>query len=217
MVDNNANANAGRRGSGLRRQDSSHISIPAVPASFDSLGGMNDEALQNLLSDDDAFASWLEKQGAVQFLTEMRDEMIAGNAKLAQETLSKEEGLRGLHAETLALRDTLADRVASFQALRRRQSLIADATSPAAIATVVEQARDEAEEESEGLVSSMMDGDLSVEDFCKQFVASRRLFHTRNAAAKCLRRDMTASASSTPRNSSAHAQIPVAAAVSRNF
>ena len=120
-----------------------------------------------------------DSRAQVKVLENRRDTLIASNKSLAEFNLSREPAYR-------QARQALADAHRAAQELRReveakreQLSALSRQTSLDTTLALLQMAAAEADEESERIANHFLSGQLPVEAFLSQFIASRKTAHLR--------------------------------------
>ena len=165
-----------------------HMPIPPVPSKFDDLSAMSSASLHRLLDDDVAFTTYVEGLACVKTLGDLMRDIKEGNASAAKVNLSQEEDIATLHAESRVLQTELREKLTDFEMTCKRANA-GDGLSERDILDLLRVSAREAEDATDALASSFVDGDLDIKEFVKEFAEKRKLFHERQAKIERLERN----------------------------
>ena len=128
-------------------------------------------------------------------LEQERDMLIASNKSLAEFNLSREpiyrqarQTLLNSHSETKKIKEETERKKSKLNELTRQSSL--DTTL-----ALMQTAAAEAEEESENFASAFLSNEVSLDLFLKDFIAKRKLAHTRRIKGEKMNEMMSKSGS----------------------
>lgn len=147
---------------------------------FLALRNKSTEELQRLLSDQDAYSSFLQSLDAVRQIDSLWSEMLNRNVELAKQNLEKESDIFQLKNQCTIIRTTeLAAAQERFNEVRKKETDMKAVFSPAVILERLQDAASKIDDESEGIYQQLLSGDISVGDFLQSYRKMRYLYHKR--------------------------------------
>ncbi|EQC30571.1 hypothetical protein SDRG_11629 [Saprolegnia diclina VS20] len=158
-----------------------HTQTPAIPTSFPELDELSITQLEKLVSDRQALKAYIRNMDAVINFMKLYDDLVKGNAELAEKNLSYEGTLAALQKDVQGLKSQVqaAQEVLSLKQARQ-QEILSRVRGDVLVARVV-QAADEVDEVTEDIGSRFTNGDINVSQFLAEFLPSRKLYHQRMA------------------------------------
>ena len=154
--------------------------IPPVPSSFPDLASMPEASLRRLLSDDVALSTYVSSLACAKNMQELADSVTAGNLSAARVNLSQEEEIGALHAEARALQAELREKLGKFESAAKRANA-GDGMTDRDVLDLLRVSAREAEDETEDLSSSFVEGGVELPTFLKDYCEKREKFHQRQA------------------------------------
>ena len=139
------------------------------------------------MTDSDAFLDFFESLPMVQMTSDMCEDIKRGNGEVARGNIKFEEEIETLRAEIQSLHTMLSDKRRGLASMVRRQQNVLSRYSVERIAERLGAAAADAEADSEDMADSFMDGDMTLDEFCKAYVNGRVLYHSRAAKLECLK------------------------------
>lgn len=168
-----------QQGSPLRRP--SGPALPPVPHDFPQLRAMSDAQLLTTLCEEGAYKALLENVAASAHVTQVVDELRAGNRELAASNMGVEEALADIRNQMAIIRSTeWAPAKAAFDGLAARQAAVLAQLAPGVLIERLGAAAAAADEESALLAQQLEAGEIGLEAFAEQYVRARALFHQRD-------------------------------------
>jgi len=165
------------------------INMPTVPMAYDEVVGLEKAQLEKYVKNDLDFLTFAGKMETNKEILTLRASVMRENFKLANTTLTDEARIKELSASCDDLKKSIQDKLAKFQELESEQSQIAAPPDVRSTLKQLSKAVDESMEESEALAEEWVEnGDKSVDEFCKEFLAIRTLHHRRAATMERLSR-----------------------------
>eukprot|EP00163_Fabomonas_tropica_P033266 TRINITY_DN864_c0_g1_i8.p3 TRINITY_DN864_c0_g1~~TRINITY_DN864_c0_g1_i8.p3 ORF type:complete len:139 (+),score=28.46 TRINITY_DN864_c0_g1_i8:1164-1580(+) len=132
-----------------------------------------------------AFVASLDVLGNMQSLeNELKDDI----PRQAERILSTEEEIAETRKNVLRLRERCIEAQNSFNDKTEKQQVIMERFAPRILLGQLEQARDDADTESEETAHSFLRGDMSISDFLKTYSEQRKRHHLRKSKADVFRR-----------------------------
>ncbi|MCO5572621.1 hypothetical protein L7F22_026379 [Adiantum nelumboides] len=147
---------------------------------FLALRNKSTEELQRLLSDQDAYNSFLHSSDAVKQIDSIWKEMVNRNVELAKQNLEKESDLFQLKNQCTIIRTTeLATAQEKFNEVRKKETDIKALFSPAVLIERLQDAASKIDDESESIFKQLLSEEISVSDFLQSYRKMRYLYHKR--------------------------------------
>ncbi|KDO33686.1 hypothetical protein SPRG_19299 [Saprolegnia parasitica CBS 223.65] len=158
-----------------------HTQTPAIPTSFPELDELSITQLEKLVSDRQALKAYIRNMDAVINFMKLYDDLVKGNAELAEKNLSYEGTLATLQMDIQSLKSQVqaAQEVLSLKQVRQ-QEILSRVRGDVLVARVT-QAADEVDEATEDIGSRFTNGEMDVSQFLAEFLPSRKLYHQRMA------------------------------------
>jgi len=139
------------------------------------------EELEDLLSNDVIFDSFMESVEQVRNMKNLQDEMRMGNENLATKILSQEEELIQSRNSADEQEKGLKELYSTFEEKLKVQQETLRRFSPSILLTKLKSETQQSDELSEQMAKSFLDGELEVDHFLKHFREVRKVYHLRNA------------------------------------
>ncbi|CAM6109265.1 unnamed protein product [Calypogeia fissa] len=162
---------------------SSSQSARAMPSTSNAHPSLKDkgvEELRALLLDKDMYNSFLHSLDQVRHLDALRDDLKKGNVELARHNLGKEAEIAELRNQCMIIRNTqLAAARERFEEVEKREKEINGRYSPASLLDRLQEAANEADEESENIHQQVLQGEIDIAEFISKYRKQRILYHKR--------------------------------------
>ena len=157
--------------------------LPDVPSHFTELDRLSFEQLEGL---DDAakFKEFFELLPQVRELKQAEATIQQENQALAQANLAKQPELERAKQQLLEQHALLAERKARYETLSQRQDELTRDLSIESITAQLDIAELEAKEQADSIARKFTAGELSVDDFMKQFKEAAERHHMRKNKAE---------------------------------
>ena len=163
------------------------IPMPRTPNKFDELDDLSREELDELLSDDLEFRSFVHKLKVYDEIFAVGSTRLDENVVLAKENLERETQWKMLQSEVNELQTVLTSKVDHFSKLEEEQNAICAPPDTKATLKKLHRAKKEAFDVSEELAEDWVEnGEGSMDDFCKRFLEERKIHHMRAAKIEIL-------------------------------
>uniref|UniRef100_K3X272 VPS37 C-terminal domain-containing protein n=1 Tax=Globisporangium ultimum (strain ATCC 200006 / CBS 805.95 / DAOM BR144) TaxID=431595 RepID=K3X272_GLOUD len=153
--------------------------MPVIPAIFPELEELSVAQLEALATDRHALKAFVKKMHSVQEFMKLREDVMAGNVRIAETTLSHEGEMRTLQGEVQALRSSLRDAQESLAQKQARQSRVLARHRPDALLDQLSAATKELDASSDDLALQFAHGEMDVAQFSAQYLPQRALYHER--------------------------------------
>jgi ESCRT-I complex subunit VPS37 len=165
------------------------VPLPNVPSKYSETEGLSRQQLDELVDDELEFMRLIYKLPVYDKIFTIGSSRLNENVQLARDNLSHESKLAVLQGDVKRLHQTLQTKLAEFSKLEARQNAICAPPDLAETLQRLNKAKKEAFDESEAMAEAWVDGDSgsSVDDFCKQFLESRKVHHMRAAKMEILK------------------------------
>jgi ESCRT-I complex subunit VPS37 len=164
------------------------ISLPAIPRSFPELDSLSRAELDGLMEDEFEFLSFVHKLETSGKLREIENNTLESNATLAEENLANESQLQDLLGEVKGFQETLRKKVEDFSKLESEQNALIAPPDKTLTIKALTKANKMSYDESEAFGEDWVEeNNVSVEAFCKSFIARRKVHHTRAAKLEILK------------------------------
>ncbi|KAL3689148.1 hypothetical protein R1sor_015457 [Riccia sorocarpa] len=139
------------------------------------------EELRGLLLDKDLYNAFLHSLDQVRQLDTVRDDLKKGNIDLARHNLGKEAEIAELRNQCMIIRNTqLAAAREKFEEVDKREKEVNARCSPAALLDRLQDAANEADEESEKIHQQLLSGEIELAEFISKYRKERILYHKRS-------------------------------------
>ncbi|OQR80957.1 hypothetical protein ACHHYP_16964 [Achlya hypogyna] len=158
-----------------------HTQTPAIPSSFPELDELSLTQLEKLVSDRQALKGYIRNMDPVINFMKLYDDLVKGNAELAERNLGFEGTISGLQNDIQSLKSQVqaAQEVLSLKQARQ-QEILSRVRADVLVARVT-QAAEEVDEMTEDIGSRFTNGDMDVAAFLAEFLPARKLYHLRMA------------------------------------
>jgi len=163
------------------------VTMPPIPDKYPQLEGLSRAELDNLLEDELEFMSLVHKLDVYDEIFCLGSSRLNENVRLAKENLERETKLKELRGEVKSLHRTLQSKMETFTQLEERQNAICAPPDKELTLRKLNKAKKEAFEESENLAETWVEDGGSIDDFCKEFLAKRKVHHVRAAKMEILK------------------------------
>ncbi|KAI0234873.1 Vacuolar protein sorting-associated protein 37A [Lamellibrachia satsuma] len=145
---------------------------------------MSLQELRELSEDEDRQTDIVRQLPEIMQLMATRADLCGGNEELARENLSKKPIFEERKKGVLEKFDVLNDLRLQFDEHSQRQDVLREQFSESNLIDILRVAALEADEESEVIADSFLDGKLQLNDFIKKFLETKTLAHLRRAKAE---------------------------------
>mmetsp|Transcript_17996 Transcript_17996/g.27863 ORF Transcript_17996/g.27863 Transcript_17996/m.27863 type:complete len:385 (+) Transcript_17996:49-1203(+) len=163
------------------------ISLPAIPRSFPELDALSRQELDELISDELEFLSFVHKLDISAKLRKVEDGILESNATLAEDNLANEAKLQDLLGEVKGLQETLRQKVENFSKLEAEQNALITPPDTALTMRALAKAKKQSYDDSEAFGEDWVEeNNVSVDAFCKSFIERRKIHHMRAAKLEVL-------------------------------
>lgn len=111
------------------------------------------------------------------------------NGELAEQNLGRESKLKDLQEDVKRLHQALTSKIDIFSKLEARQNSLCAPPDKTETLRKLNKAKKEAFDESEGMAETWVEGggNGTIDDFCKNFLDSRKIHHMRAAKMEILK------------------------------
>lgn len=157
---------------------------PDYTAALGLFQHLNTEELQKLLNDDARVDSMVKDLQQVKNAENEREMLLASNKSLADFNLSREPKLRQSRQQLKEQYEQAQELVAEVEQNKKTFDSLGGQSSLETTLALLQTAAAQAEEESEKVASSFLDGERTVESFLEEFVEVRKLAHLRRIKAE---------------------------------
>ncbi|KAF1329123.1 hypothetical protein FI667_g6240, partial [Globisporangium splendens] len=153
--------------------------MPVIPAIFPELEELSVAQLEVLATDRHALKALVKKMHSVQEFMKLREDVMVGNVRIAETTLSHEGEMRTLQVEVQTLRSSLRDAQESLAQKQARQNRVLARHRPDALLDQLSAATKELDASSDDLALQFAHGEMDVAQFSAQYLPQRALYHER--------------------------------------
>jgi ESCRT-I complex subunit VPS37 len=159
------------------------VLLPNIPNKYSETEGLSWQQLDELMDNELEFMRLIYKLPLYDKIFTIGLLRLNENVQLARNNLSHESQLAELQGHVNRLHLTLHTKLAEFSQLEARQNAICAPPDRAKTLQRLNKAKKEAFDESEAMAEAWVEGnsDSSVDNFCKQFLESRKVHHMRAA------------------------------------
>ncbi|RAL53897.1 unnamed protein product [Cuscuta campestris] len=164
----------------LSERQNTSSQVPPVEAAgiIDALKDKSDDDLRKLLSDEDAYNTFLASLEPVKTQNKVRDELRNETLQLARENLEKEPKITELRDQCMVIRTTeLAAARETLHELERRKEELLKRYSPASLLHGLEEAANKTDGESEDLHKQLLDREIDLATFVQKYKKLRHAYH----------------------------------------
>ena len=138
--------------------------------------------MESLLNDESKFDDFINKLPITIELNNLRNSVIDETVRYSNENISKQEDLTTLKSEVESLRENISVQISTFEKLDGERKKLCMPPNQKDVIKLLQQSKKNAFNESEELASIWVDeGDLKIEEFVKQFLVTRKVYHERAA------------------------------------
>jgi len=166
------------------------VALPPMPRDFfDFLGGKSIEELERLLKSELDFLIMVHQLPIFQEIKVIATSKAEETKKLAEQNLRSENRISSARGEAERMRKMLEEKITAFHALEAEQNKMCGPRDRRQIVAKLKEAEKEAFSESESFAEDWVDdGANNGDDFMKEFIARRKIHHTRAAKVEVLKR-----------------------------
>ncbi|KAK8784531.1 hypothetical protein V5799_009105 [Amblyomma americanum] len=157
---------------------------PDYTAALGLFQHLNTEELQKLLNDDARVDSMVKDLQQVKNAENEREMLLASNKSLADFNLAREPKLRQSRQQLKELYEQAQELMTEVEQNKKTLDSMGGQSSLETTLALLQTAAAQAEEESEKVASSFLDGERTVESFLEEFVEVRKLAHLRRIKAE---------------------------------
>jgi len=157
------------------------FAFPTVPDSFKELESMTGEEMRAMIFDDAAIVNFFASNEKYSTHTDLQKQIEENNLMSAEKTLARKDDILALNAEVSLLQEKLKGKIAEYEPLERRYAELSDPPCKKSILKKLNQARREASVESDNVSEKLISGDVTVDEYVKDFMEKRTLYHDRAA------------------------------------
>ncbi|KAG0585340.1 hypothetical protein M758_2G003600 [Ceratodon purpureus] len=159
----------------------SYLSSPLKSNSAASLRDKSPEELTRLLNDKEAYNSFLHSLDELGRLNKISEELKKSTIDESKNNLAKESEIAELRTQCMIIRNTeLAASREKFEEVEKRYKEVQANCSPTALIRKLQDAANEADEESENLHRSFLAGEIELLQFIQRYRKQRLLYHRRS-------------------------------------
>uniref|UniRef100_A0A674PQC2 VPS37A subunit of ESCRT-I n=1 Tax=Takifugu rubripes TaxID=31033 RepID=A0A674PQC2_TAKRU len=155
--------------------------MPEIPESFPELSEMNLMQLSNLSENEDVLLELFVSLPQLKQVTSDKEELITNIVEMAKKNLQVEPQLEGKRQEMLYKFEQLTQMKSTFETRLQRQHELSESCSLSALQARLKVAAHQAEEESEEMAESFLEGRTDIDEFLTSFMEKRTLCHSRRA------------------------------------
>ena len=152
--------------------------IPPVPDTFPELSSLSLQEMESLLNDEKEFNAFFSNLPTVNHLNTQHQQLQTTNTKIAQQTLELYEIVQTSQQEVKTKQKELLKTVEEFKEKEKIVQKEASSHSPEGLMEKLERYVREAEERTEGLGEKFEEGEIDCDEFLKNFVKEREMYHT---------------------------------------
>ncbi|KAG7356766.1 Modifier of rudimentary Modr protein [Nitzschia inconspicua] len=165
------------------------VPMPTIPIKFSELEGMSRQQLDDLMDDELEFMSLIYKLPVYDKIYTIGSSRLNENVQLAKGNLSHEKKLQELQNDVKSLHKKLQEKMKAFSVFEAKQNAICAPPDRADTLRKLNKAKKEALDQSEEMAEAWVEGDSgnNVDDFCKNFLDSRKVHHMRAAKMEILK------------------------------
>lgn len=180
-------ASAASAGAGPAVTGPARLGLPDIPSHFPELDSLSFEQLEGL---DDAakFKEFFEQLPQVRELKLAEATIQQENTALAKANLAKQPELERATQQLLDQHALLAERKNRYDELSQRQDELTRDLSIDSITAQLDIATQDAKEQAESIAKRFRDGELSVDDFMKQYKEAAERHHMRKNKAESFKK-----------------------------
>ncbi|XP_043918344.1 vacuolar protein sorting-associated protein 37A [Protopterus annectens] len=154
--------------------------MPDVPEAFPELSDLSVSDLQDLVDQNDLFKYSLQIPQLNQFATD-KDDLLNSIEELAKKNLQLEPSLEAKREEILEKYEQLTQMKSLIEQKMQRQHELDESCCLSALQARLKVAAHEAEEESDMIAESFLDGKREIDEFLSSFMEKRMICHSRRA------------------------------------
>jgi ESCRT-I complex subunit VPS37 len=171
------------------------VPLPTIPTKYCEVDGLSRQELDDLMDHEMEFMSLIYKLPVYDKLFTIGSKRLNENGELAMNNLGHESKLKELQEDVKRLHQTLQSKLDIFSKLEVRQNAICAPPDRMETLRKMMKAKKEAFDESESMAEAWVedDGSGTVDDFCKDFLDSRKVHHMRAAKMEILKNMSTQS------------------------
>uniref|UniRef100_A0A3P9AB53 VPS37 C-terminal domain-containing protein n=1 Tax=Esox lucius TaxID=8010 RepID=A0A3P9AB53_ESOLU len=158
-----------------------YMSMPEIPDTFPELSEMSVSQLKDLSEQEDVLLEFFACLPQLKRVTADKEELVNSIVNMAKKNLQLEPQLEGKRQEMLFKYEQLTQNKSAFETKMQRQHELSESCSLSALQARLKVAAHQAEEESEEMAESFLEGKSEIDDFLANFMEKRTLCHSRRA------------------------------------
>lgn len=164
------------------------VPLPTIPQDFsDLLDTKSTEEIENLLKNELDFLTLVNNLDVSKEIQRIAKSKQEETEKMARENLEYEEKLKSIRSEVESLKEVLSQKVKTFEVLEKQQNALCAPPDLRATLRKLKEAKKEALDESDNFAEEWVeDGAGNVDQFVKDFIAKRKVHHSRAAKMEIL-------------------------------
>uniref|UniRef100_A0AAY5K559 VPS37 C-terminal domain-containing protein n=1 Tax=Esox lucius TaxID=8010 RepID=A0AAY5K559_ESOLU len=155
--------------------------MPEIPDTFPELSEMSVSQLKDLSEQEDVLLEFFACLPQLKRVTADKEELVNSIVNMAKKNLQLEPQLEGKRQEMLFKYEQLTQNKSAFETKMQRQHELSESCSLSALQARLKVAAHQAEEESEEMAESFLEGKSEIDDFLANFMEKRTLCHSRRA------------------------------------
>ncbi|KAL1023824.1 hypothetical protein UPYG_G00046800 [Umbra pygmaea] len=155
--------------------------MPEIPDTFPELSEMSVSQLKDMSEQEDVLLEFFVCLPQLKQVTADKEELVNSIVDMAKKNLQLEPQLERKRQEMLFKYEQLTQNKSAFETKMQRQHELSESCSLSALQARLKVAAHQAEEESEEIAESFLEGKTEIDDFLANFMEKRTLCHSRRA------------------------------------
>jgi hypothetical protein len=151
---------------------------PSIPDRFDEIEQLTDEEITSLLEDERELNCFFLSLKAVQNMRQLCDDLRQSNAETATQTLATLSTIESLQSQATEQQEQLKLAIAEYEEKAKEYRELQMKYTPSALLHQLTQCVNEAETKTDQLTSSLLAGEMNVDEYIRIFIQEREKYHS---------------------------------------
>ncbi|XP_077462464.1 vacuolar protein sorting-associated protein 37A isoform X2 [Stigmatopora argus] len=155
--------------------------MPEIPASFSELSELNLTQLSDMSEKEDDLLRFFVTLPQLKIVSSDKEELVTNIVEMAKRNLMMEPRLEGKRQDVIFKFEQLTQLKSVFETKIQRQHDLSESRRVSTLQTRLKVAAHQAEEDSEGIAETFLEGLIDIDEFLICFIEKRMLCHSRRA------------------------------------
>ncbi|XP_077575961.1 vacuolar protein sorting-associated protein 37A isoform X5 [Stigmatopora nigra] len=155
--------------------------MPEIPASFSELSELNLTQLSDLSEKEDDLLRFFVTLPQLKIVSSDKEELVTNIVKMANRNLMMEPRLEGKRRDIIFKFEQLTQLKSVFETKIQKQHDLKESRKVSTLQSRLKVAAHQAEEDSEGIADTFLEGLIDIDEFLICFLEKRMLCHSRRA------------------------------------